>query len=422
MEQAIRQRTTALAETNETLRREIEEHSQTAEELSTAKEQFAQAQKMEAIGVLAGGVAHEFNNLLQAIRGYCGFVLDELPSEGVAHQDVQQAIQACDQAAQLTSQLLLFSRRQSCDPINLDLNEVVESALAMLRPLVDESIDITTSLGGEAVFVHADCTMLQQVIMNLCINARDAMPEGGTLTITTEVDCADQPDAPAGQYARLSVSDTGSGISSEHIERVFEPFFTTRETGKGTGLGLSMVHGAVQQFGGTVRVESKPGQGAQFVICLPLAEAPEHQSALPPVDDETAGGDEVILLAEDEELVRDYAARLMTNAGYEVLQAGDGAEAVELFRHNADRIALAVLDVVMPAIHGHEVCRAIHEINPELPVLFCSAYDRDAAEAGFVQEKSFPVLKKPCSGREFLRTVRDALSMATRGHSAPVTV
>ncbi len=341
------------------LQQEIVERKQIEAELAQRDEQLRQAQKLEAVGSLAGGIAHEFNNLLQAIRGYTRYAMEGLQPDDQRHQDLEQVVKASDRAAALTRELLGFSRRQVLERGNVDSGELIADLAKMLRPLIGEQIDIQVSLATDVGPLHADRGLLQQMLLNLCINARDAMPDGGQLTLKTQrVDlsnkyCELHPPMKPGGYVMFSVTDTGCGISPETKQRIFEPFFTTKGVGKGTGLGLAMVYGCVQQHEGTINVYSEPKLGTTFKIYLPLATevasvADDVVAAL------AAGGNETILVAEDEPMVRDLAVRILTRAGYTVLLAADGAEAVEQFEANAEAISLVLLDAVMPKLTGHQ--------------------------------------------------------------------
>jgi PAS domain S-box-containing protein len=375
--------------------------------------QLRQAQKMEAVGQLAGGVAHDFNNILTAIAGFAEFLRDEFTPGDPRREDVGEILKGARRAASLTAQLLAFSRKQVLRSEVLDLNQVVAQMTTMLRPLLGSSLYLVTLPAPRAVAVLADRTQLEQVLMNLAVNARDAMQGGGTLTIEIGISPA-EPDAPHG--ATLVVSDTGVGMSPEVAARVFEPFFTTKPPGRGSGLGLATVHGIVQQSGGTISVASRPGEGTSFTITLPLAahertapisggwdaiRSPKHGEG-----DLPAG---TVLLAEDEEAVRAVAQRLLERAGYRVLSARHGADALRVLAEAGATVDLLLSDVVMPEMGGVELAARAAEMIPGLPVVLMSGYtDNDLSPineegivAGFVS--------KPFRAETLLEAVRAAV-------------
>ncbi|MBC8871914.1 MAG: response regulator [Planctomycetes bacterium] len=392
LEQMVEERTAALREKDEQLR---------------------QKQKLEAIGSLAGGVAHEFNNLLQAIRGYNQFAMDQLSADDQAYQDLQQSLVATDRAAALTRQLLNFSRRESLSKTAVDLNDVVQAVVKMMQPVIGERIQICTDLDNEIGTVLADPTMLQQALMNLSINSRDAMPEGGKLIVRTDTIAISEmyadthPDVRPGHYARIIITDTGHGMSPEVRQRIFEPFFTTKEVGKGTGLGLAMVYGVVTEHTGAVHVYSEPGEGTTFRIYLPLQDAP---TACPVVPMEgPQGGTETILVAEDEPLVRDTAIRILRQAGYVTLAAENGEEAVRLFEENSEIVSLALLDLVMPRMSGRDAFTRMKQINPAIEAIFCTGYDPLANQATAIASDEAEVIEKPFQPEALLHAIRNTL-------------
>ncbi len=387
---------------------------QAEEALRKKEEEFRQAQKLEAVGALAGGVAHEFNNLLQAIRAFTMFAIKGLSPEEARYQDLQEVLKASERAATLTRQLLGFSRRQQFQMTDLRLNEMLVDLKKMLQPLIGEKIELKMSLADDVGPLHADPTMIQQVVMNLCINARDAMPSGGALLIRTEdaalaaEDCQARPDCKPGRYARLTVSDTGTGIPPDVLKRIFEPFFSTKGIGKGTGLGLAMVYGAVQQHRGMIRVHSEPGHGATFEIYLPVAEKAAQADA-PAALLSAGGGAEKILLAEDDPLVRAALVRILKEAGYLVLAAADGEEAVKLFAADAEAISLVLLDMMMPKLGGREAHAQIAQINPDVPVVYCTGYDSGLAKMESAEIAGLTVVQKPVDPEVLLSTIRELL-------------
>jgi signal transduction histidine kinase/CheY-like chemotaxis protein len=400
---------------NRRLRDEIAERKQVEADLKRRDEQFRQAQKLESIGQLAGGIAHEFNNLLQAIRGYTRFGMDGLLPSHQRYQDLAQVIKATDRAIKLTRQLLGFSRRQVLRRTICDPHEVVTELVRLLRPLIGEQIEVDVCLDERANSVYADPDLLQQMLLNLCINARDAMPNGGRLTLATRrVEFGTEqvtdaiPWAKPGSYVLFSVVDGGLGMPPEVQAKIFEPFFTTKEVGRGTGLGLAMVYGVVQQHEGLITVESQVGLGTTFKIYLPAGTgvapvAQQEQSV------SAAGGSETILVAEDEPMVQDMAVRVLAGAGYSVLVARDGEEAVQVFQAHAEAISLALLDAVMPKLSGDEVYNRIKSAKPDLPVVFSSGYDPETSQIKSLVAQGVNLVPKPYDRDVLLRIVRETL-------------
>ena len=384
--------------------------------LAESDQQLRHAQKMEAVGTLAGGVAHEFNNLLQAIQGYTRYAMEGLDAEDERQKDLQQVINASDRATTLTRQLLGFSRREVLQMADIEPNSLIRSLVKMIQPLIGAHIKIEISLDEKVGTIYADAGHLQQMLMNLCVNARDAMPEGGQLSIKSQdlwVDqefCDFHADMKPGRYWMLSVADTGCGMPADVKDHIFEPFFTTKDVGKGTGLGLSMVYGMVQQHAGAIRVYSEPGIGTTFRIYLPTADHAVANSRSPerkPV----SGGSETILIAEDDPMVRELAVRMLQGGGYQTITAADGEEAVRLFEENADRIALALLDVVMPRLGGRDAFHRMKAIKPTVQVIFCSGYDPDMAQVGFVMDDDLRLIQKPFDPQLLLATIREVLDL-----------
>jgi PAS domain S-box-containing protein len=385
--------------------------------LTMVEEQLRRSQKMEAVGRLAGGVAHDFNNLLTAISGYSDLLLHRLPDYSTLRRDVEEIRKAGDRAAMLTRQLLAFSGRQVLQPKVLDLNTVVTNLGQMLRRLIGKDIELSTDLSPSLSRVKADPGQIGQVIVNLAVNARDAMPDGGRITIAT----ADAELSPAyavvhtdvrpGPHVLLSVADTGQGMSDETQAHLFEPFFTTKERGKGTGLGLATVYGIVQQSGGHIRVNSAADRGSTFLIYLPRVEAPEDgvQRADRPLLPHPSPGTETVLLAEDEEMVRRLAREILSGNGYKVLEAGNGREALLLSEAHRGEIHLLLTDVVMPKMSGRELTERIRPLRPDLRILFMSGYTDDAILRHGVLEDGIPFLQKPFTAEELARKVREVL-------------
>jgi PAS domain S-box-containing protein len=384
------------------------------------EEQLHQAQKMEAIGQLAGGVAHDFNNILQGMVGYSSLLLDRLPEHDETHEFAEEILQGAERAAGLTRQLLAFSRRQTLEMEDLELAEVVHGLTKMIRRLIGENIEVAVMDGRGLGMVHADRGQMEQVLLNLSINARDAMPEGGALTIGTENVALDSEYcnlhtwASPGRYVLLSVTDTGCGMDARTQARIFEPFFTTKALGKGTGLGLSTVYGIVRQHQGMVQVYSEVGLGTTFKVYLPNVEPTASTVEVKAVE-RARGGTETILLAEDEEALRTLGARILESAGYTVLQASDGKEALDVFEKHTAEIDLCLLDVVMPKMGGKAVYDVLRQQHPHLPFLFSSGYSMDAIHTGFVLKEGIELIQKPYAPEALLRRVRHVLDTAPKG-------
>jgi two-component system cell cycle sensor histidine kinase/response regulator CckA len=353
--------------------------------------------------------------------------IDGLATSEQRYQDLQLVLKSADRATVLTRQLLSFGRRQVLQRAHVDPNQVVGDLLKLLRPVIGENIDVRTHLAPVVAAVYADSGQLQQVLLNLCINARDAMPRGGRLIIRSqnvslrEDFCAEHPGSKPGPHVLLSVADTGCGMSADVKARIFEPFFTTKEFGKGTGLGLAMVYGMVEQHEGIIHVHSEPNLGTAFKIYLPVARGSERTTVERPVDRVASGGHETILIAEDESMVRDLAVRILTRAGYRVLVAADGAEAVELFEVNAEEVSLALLDAVMPKLTGHEAYDRIKLKKPELPIVFCSGHDPETRQVKLLIDEGVQMVQKPFDPDVLLHIVRDLLDASHRLEASRAT-
>ncbi|HEX4680417.1 MAG TPA: PAS domain S-box protein [Gaiellaceae bacterium] len=367
--------------------------------------QLRQAQKMEAVGRLAGGIAHDFNNLLTAISGYSEFLIEGL-EDGRLRRHADEIRKAAARAASLTGQLLAFSRRQVLQPRALDLNAVVSDMDMMLRRLIGEDVELVTLLDPNVSPVQADPTQVEQVIVNLAVNARDAMPNGGSVTIETTDAGTDE-----GDFVELRMTDTGIGMTDLERQQLFDPFFTTKEGG--TGLGLATVYGIVEQSGGTIEVDTAPGMGSSFRIWLPRAEAAADLPAAVPAAAAPRPGDETILLVEDETVVRHLVAEILENSGYTVLQAGDGPSALELLRRHSGTLDLLVTDVVMPGMSGPEVAQAVTSMRPRTQVLYTSGYTDSAIGHHGVLEPGIAFLQKPFSADDLTRKVRALLDEAS---------
>jgi PAS domain S-box-containing protein len=386
-----------------------------------AEDNLRQAQRMDAVGRLAGGVAHEVNNMMTAILGFTDLILGASDVSSGIRNDLRQIRKAAGRAAMVTSQLLAFSRRQLLQPRVLDLNEVLNDLLPMLRQLLGEDKELVTRLEPRLWPLHADRGQLEQVIINLALNARDAMPHGGRVSIESANVVLDHEYTgkhpgvaiAAGPYVRLVVSDTGAGISPEIQSRIFEPFFTTKPVGQGTGLGLSMVYGNVKQSGGFVWVYSEPGQGTTFKVYLPrVGEAAEEAAAASPV--ETPRGQETVLVVEDDELVRQLATRLLAAQGYVALEATNGRDALDLVRARPGEVQLVLTDVVMPELGGSEFARRLADLEPDVPVLFMSGFtDDDVIRRGLL-DPGAPYLQKPFDAATLGQRIRETLDARRR--------
>jgi CheY-like chemotaxis protein len=378
------------------------------------EQQRRQAQKMEAVALLAGGVAHDFNNMLTAIFGYADLTAEELPAESPVRQDLEEIRKAAQRASELTCQLLAFSRQQLLQPMVLSLNDLVEDVEKMLGRLIGEDVELRFALNPESGNVRADPGQLRQVLMNLVVNARDAMPTGGKLLIETanaelseQYAESHQPLVP-GPYVMLAVSDTGVGMDADTKARVFEPFFTTKGKGRGMGLGLSTVYGIVKQSGGYVWVYSERGSGTTFKVYLPRVDAPAEA----PAPNREAGpltGTETILLAEDDEQLRPLTKGLLEKLGYTVLEAENAERALGVAGAHPGPIHLLVADVVMPGASGRELARQLARSRPDTRVLYVSGYTDDAIVRHGVLEPGLVFLQKPFTPTALGRKVREVL-------------
>ncbi|MDD5543354.1 MAG: PAS domain S-box protein [Acidobacteriia bacterium] len=390
---------------------------ETQEALRKSQEQFLQAQKMEAVGQLAGGIAHDFNNLLTAINGYSELLLGRMRENDPLRREIQEIKNAGDRAATLTHQLLAFSRRQVLQPKVLDLNSVVSGVDKMIRRLIGENIELTSSLAPDLGCVKADPGQISQVIVNLVVNARDAMPSGGRLFIDTDNTVVDasfksgNEEIKPGQYVLLTVHDSGEGMDEETLQRAFEPFFTTKEPGKGTGLGLSTVYGIIKQSGGFVTLESQKNRGTLFRIYLPRIE----ETTVAPTSDadrkEQPYGLETILLVEDEEMIRELGKEVLQDRGYTVLCASNGEEALELCMDPHGRIDALLTDVVMPKMNGRLLAEAAKKLIPDLKVIYMSGYTNDVAGLQEVLDGGDSFLQKPFTAESLVHTVRQAFDV-----------
>ncbi len=378
------------------------------------EQQLLQAQKMESVGLLAGGVAHDFNNLLTAISGYGQILQDNIsPEDELLHDSIEQVLKAAVRASELTRSLLAFSRKQVISPKPVHVDTVISNTGKLIRRIIGEDIEFDTVFSDKKLLIMADAGQIEQVLMNLASNARDAMPHGGRLSISTsEVVIREGTEAlyglaTAGKYALISVADTGRGIDRKSMEKLFEPFYTTKEVGKGTGLGLSIVYGIIKQHDGSVLVSSEPDKGTTFNIYLPLMEGRiVREEAKMPAP--LAGGMETLLVAEDEEMVRVFLKRILERAGYRVIVAGDGEEAVARFKEHDD-IALVLSDVVMPRKNGKEILEEIRKLKPEMKAIFISGYTADIIHKKGILEEGVEFITKPFTKNDLLRKIREVL-------------
>jgi signal transduction histidine kinase len=391
------------------------ERIENEKEREALQEQLRQSQKMEAIGRLAGGVAHDFNNLLTVIKGYSQLSLAEIKEDNPLRENVEEIRKASDRAADLTRQLLAFSRRQIMEMGVLDLNMYVQNLDKMLRRLISEDIELVSILAKDLGRVRTDPGQIEQVIMNLVVNARDAMPSGGKLTIETANVELDQAYARAhvavkpGRYVMISVSDTGVGMTPEIRDRVFEPFFTTKEKGKGTGLGLSTVYGIVKQSEGNIWVYSEPGRGTSFKIYLPLVDEPLEELKEKVPKGELPRGSETILIVEDEEDVLKLTGAILRRQGYHVLETTSGEEALKVCKEKKELFHLLLTDVVMPQMSGRQLAEELKQVCPDFRVLYMSGYTDNAITHHGILERGMNYLQKPFTVDSLARKVREVL-------------
>jgi len=372
---------------------------------------------MEAIGRLAGGVAHDFNNLLMAIRGYAEMIAQNLPEGDERRSDAEEILKASDRAAGLTRQLLAFSRREVITQQAVALDRLVSAMQAMLQRLIGPEIQIATEIWPDLTPVLADSTQLEQILVNLVINSRDAMPKGGKITVelrNVELDkigVAAHPGLQPGDYVEMSLSDTGSGMDAETMSRIFEPFFTTKEAGKGTGLGLATVYGIVQQNNGAIEVQSRVGHGTTFYIYLPRAT--DLGKPAPMKSAGSAGGNETILLVEDDDRVRALVSNMLRKNGYTVLLASAGDQALEIAARHRGRIHLLLTDVVMPGLSGRILSERLTAARPDTSVLYMSGYSDDAILRHGVRKAAAHFIQKPFSIDALAHKIRETLNAAS---------
>ncbi|MGM0599652.1 MAG: ATP-binding protein [Candidatus Rifleibacteriota bacterium] len=385
-------------------------------ELKNRETTMQQSQKLEAVGQLAGGIAHDFNNMLQAIIGYAEMVKMSLSEDDDNQDCINSLIEAANKSQTLVSQLLTFSRMSREIKETLDVNLMLDEYITMLERLLGEQIEIVTEFCSDLPYVVADSGQLEQVIINLCVNARDAMEGKGRIIIKTQESklnesfCIENPWAKPGHFVKIIVKDNGPGISPKELKKIFEPFYTTKEVGKGTGLGLAIVYGVIQKHNGLINLKSELGEGAEFEVYLPASDVLREIKSRTSIEvDESLEGDETILLAEDSELVRNFAGRMLRKAGYNVIFAVNGKEAVEQYKRYKNEIDILVFDIIMPEMTGRSAYEKIKELGGELPVVFCSGYHEEILDSGFYADFYGRFLPKPYKTIDLLRNIRKLL-------------
>ena len=415
LEDRVAQRTAELSRLNAELSQEVAERKLAEEALRKSEEQLRQAHKLEAVGLLAGGVAHDFNNLLTVIAGYAEALLNDGATTPPMKDDLSQISRAAEQAATLTRQLLAFSRRQVLKPEVLDLNSILGELEKMLRRLIGEDIQLLVQQAARPALIKADPGQIEQVIVNLVVNARDALESGGRISIVASHVEVSEPGRGVRPWVTLAVKDTGQGMDEATRARIFEPFFTTKERGRGTGLGLATVYGIVQQSGGNISVHSEPGCGSTFKVYLPATREQPSEQPPPPLQSVQPPGDAIrVLLVEDEEMVRSVARRVLVQHGMTVVEADGPARALPIFRATPGDFDVIVSDVVMPGMSGPAMVEQFLLLRPDLRVLFMSGYTDNALVHQAVVERGFVFLQKPFAPLELVRKVRE-LAVVARG-------
>jgi nitrogen-specific signal transduction histidine kinase/CheY-like chemotaxis protein len=398
---------------------DITKRKQAEEEREKMQAQLTQAQKMESVGRLAGGVAHDFNNMLGVILGHTELALLEADENHELYDDLKEIQKAAKRSADITKQLLAFARKQTISPRQLDLNDTVESMLNMLRRLIGEDIDLVWQPTAHLWPVKMDPSQIDQILANLCVNARDAIGGVGKLTIETgkksfdEEYCSKHPVFIPGDFVLLAVSDNGCGMNKEVLDNLFEPFFTTKDVGKGTGLGLATIFGIVKQNNGFINVYSEPGQGSTFKIYLPRIFTDEDTDQVVPEKKAAAGGTETILLVEDEAPILRMTRMMLERKRYSVLPAATPGEAIEMAKNHADKIHLLITDVVMPEMNGRDLAEQITTLNPDIPLLFMSGYTANVIAHQGVLDDGVAFIQKPFSMAEMTAKVRELLDMSS---------
>jgi signal transduction histidine kinase/CheY-like chemotaxis protein len=408
------------------LQQEVLERKQAQKALVESQEIVMRQERLAAVGQMAAGVAHEFNNILTVIQGHAALLLDNPSLDAESINSLTQIISGVDRTAKLIRQMLAFSRRQVMQRELLDLNIIATTAADMLSPLLGESIVVRSHLAQEPLTVLADATMIEQIVVNLAVNARDAMPKGGELTVSTrqvevsESDVRAKAERHAGKFARLSVADTGCGMDAAVIDHLFEPFFTTKEVGKGIGLGLATVYGMVKQHQGWIEVESQPGKGACFHINLPLAEKPAEKPAERAPLSKTKGGKEIILVVEDEEALRELVREILEGNGYQILEAANGVEALRVWEAHGRKVDLLLSDIIMPeGMSGRELAEKLQQADPRLPVILTSGYSQDMIERDTQLDGRIKFFSKPYHPAQLAQAVRESLDARRNGDRVP---
>lgn len=395
--------------------RDISDHLHAEEERKKLEDQLLHAQKMEAVGTLAGGIAHDFNNILNVIIGYGTMVMDRMEDDPLSKEQMNEVLSAAERAANLTRRLLLFSRKEVAEVKPMDVNGMVLNMERMLSRIIGEDIRFVADLMGTKAMVMADAGQMEQVLLNLAANARDAMPKGGSLTIKTELREIDDEFIKAyafgvpGAYAVISVSDSGTGIDKEKQTRIFDPFFTTKEVGKGTGLGLSIVYGIIKQHNGYIKVYSEPGIGTTFKIWLPVIEDTAEEKPKAETLASIKGGTETILIAEDDDSLRKLTQTVLEAFGYTVITSEDGEDVITKFIENREKIQLLILDMTMPKKSGKEALEEIRKTRPGIKTLFMSGYTMETIKAREITEAGFDFIHKPVLPSDLLKKVREIL-------------
>jgi signal transduction histidine kinase len=414
LERKVRERTQELSDANTALLKALENIKKETAEKKKLEEMLLHSQKMEAIGQLAGGIAHDFNNMLSAIIGFGGLINMNMSDDDPNRTYLKEILAAGERASHLTQGLLTFSRKQIINPKPVSLNEIIRSIEKLLKRIIREDIELKTILADRDLTVMADPGQIEQVLMNLTTNARDAMPHGGILTISTELIRLDNEFikthgyGETREYALISVSDTGMGMDEKTKERIFEPFFTTKELGKGTGLGLAIVYGIIKQHNGYINCYSEPCKGTTFRIYMPLI-SPEFEKIQPAAVPELKGGSETVLVAEDDTVIRKLTRSVLERFGYKVIEAFDGEDAIRKFMDNKNRIHILLFDVIMPKKNGKEAYEEIKKIRPDIKSIFISGYTADIIHEKGILDEGMNFISKPVSPRDILRKVREVL-------------
>ncbi len=415
LERLVKERTIQLSESNKELGEELIEKRELLDEQQNLQEQLIQSQKMEAIGQLAGGIAHDFNNLLTVINGYSELLLISTPEKEASFKSLRQINDAGKRAKSLTQQLLAFSRKQILQPIVIDLNLLLQELKVMLQRLISKNIELVFKFDPETQKIKADPGQLGQVIMNLIVNARDAMPKGGRITIETQNKVKDiheihpKENLATGSKVLLKITDTGIGMDDKLTKNIFDPFFTTKEKGKGTGLGLSTVYGIIKQSDASIHVDSKKGEGTAFSIYFNPTKTNEQVTIEKSVNHKNLYGKETILVVEDEKAVREYIGVILNKYGYNVHLMSDGNEALDIFKNNEEQIDLLITDVIMPKMSGKEVVDKMLQYKPNLKYIYISGYTDDVIGKHGVLEKKISILQKPFTHNTLMEKIRSIL-------------